>query len=544
MPALAPRRLRFADRPLRTRLLLPVGVGAACVLLLGVTAARGQSALAGDADALLRDSQVLSNHLTGDMMHDALRADVLSGLLARTPAEHAAARAAVEEHAATFLEMQDANAGLVRDAGVLRTLEEGRPALEAYVEQARQSTAAAGAVAAASLPAFVEAFDTLAASQEALTEQVAAVGAAHAEAAHERAASSRRTLLLVGLVALLLMLGLGALAVRSVVVPVRRLQGRLARLAADDLSAAEQAWDADEVGDMGRALEQAQASLRTTVLALGESATELAGASEEVATAARGIAAGADETATRSDSVSASAEQVSRNVQTLASGAEEMGASIREIAGNAYEAAQVGGDAVAAAAATTDTVRLLGESSREIGEVVRTITGIAEQTNLLALNATIEAARAGESGKGFAVVANEVKELARETALATKDIGRRVQAIQAGTAGAVDAIAGISDVVARMNDYATTIASAVEEQTATTAEMTRNVSEAATGSGDRPRGGGRRGSGVGDELRGAGRLPGSGRPGAHEHPARAPGDRLHRVGLRRTQKSPSGRRGS
>jgi methyl-accepting chemotaxis protein len=109
------------------------------------------------------------------------------------------------------------------------------------------------------------------------------------------------------------------------------------------------------------------------------------------------------------------------------------------------------------------------------------ITSIAEQTNLLALNATIEAARAGEAGKGFAVVATEVKELAQETARATEDIARRVQAIQGDTAGAVEAIAEISTIIGRINDYQLTIASAVEEQSATTNEMNRNVAEAATG---------------------------------------------------------------
>jgi methyl-accepting chemotaxis protein len=114
--------------------------------------------------------------------------------------------------------------------------------------------------------------------------------------------------------------------------------------------------------------------------------------------------------------------------------------------------------------------------------VVKAITSIAEQTNLLALNATIEAARAGEAGKGFAVVANEVKELAQETARATEDIARRVEAIQGDTAGATAAISEITAVIARINDYQTTIASAVEEQGATTAEMNRSVTDVATGS--------------------------------------------------------------
>src|SRR5437763_105213 len=159
-----------------------------------------------------------------------------------------------------------------------------------------------------------------------------------------------------------------------------------------------------------------------------------------------------------------------------------MGASIREIASSAAEASEVADRAVAAAETTTATVSKLGDSSAEIGNVVKVITSIAEQTNLLALNATIEAARAGEAGKGFAVVANEVKDLAQETAKATEDISRRVEAIQADTASAVEAIGEIGRIIGQINDYQLTIASAVEEQTATTNEMNRSVTDAATGS--------------------------------------------------------------
>jgi methyl-accepting chemotaxis protein len=158
-----------------------------------------------------------------------------------------------------------------------------------------------------------------------------------------------------------------------------------------------------------------------------------------------------------------------------------MESAIREIAHNATEAARVAGQAVAVAENTTRTVGKLGDSSQEIATVIKLINGIAEQTNLLALNATIEAARAGEAGKGFAVVASEVKELAQETARATEDISQRVEAIQADTAGAVEAISQISSVIGEINDFQATIAAAVEEQTATTNEMNRNVAEAASG---------------------------------------------------------------
>jgi methyl-accepting chemotaxis protein len=161
-----------------------------------------------------------------------------------------------------------------------------------------------------------------------------------------------------------------------------------------------------------------------------------------------------------------------------------MGASIREISANSSEAARVANEAVDAAAATTITIGKLGDSSSEIGNVVKVITAIAEQTNLLALNATIEAARAGEMGKGFAVVATEVKDLAQETARATGDISKQVETIQANTVEAVAAIELITSVIARISDFQTTIASAVEEQTATTSEVTRNVSNAAAGAKD------------------------------------------------------------
>jgi methyl-accepting chemotaxis protein len=161
-----------------------------------------------------------------------------------------------------------------------------------------------------------------------------------------------------------------------------------------------------------------------------------------------------------------------------------MSASIREIAHSSAEAARVADSAVSNAAEATATVGQLGASSNEIGDVLKVITAIAEQTNLLALNATIEAARAGDAGKGFAVVASEVKDLAQETARATDDITAKVTNIQSDAAKAAHAITQITQVIEQINSLQTTIASAVEEQTATTNEMSRNITQAATGSGE------------------------------------------------------------
>jgi methyl-accepting chemotaxis protein len=211
------------------------------------------------------------------------------------------------------------------------------------------------------------------------------------------------------------------------------------------------------------------------------SAATVASSAEELTAVSTQMASNAEETSAQANVVSAASEQVSKNVQTVATGVDEMNSSIREIAKNATDAARVAGQAVSAAEGANKTISKLGESSSEIGKVIKVITSIAEQTNLLALNATIEAARAGEAGKGFAVVANEVKELAKETAKATEDIGHKIEAIQLDTRGAVDSIQQIGKVIAQINDISNTIASAVEEQTATANEMSRNVGEAAKG---------------------------------------------------------------
>jgi methyl-accepting chemotaxis protein len=238
----------------------------------------------------------------------------------------------------------------------------------------------------------------------------------------------------------------------------------------------------DAIGQMGEGLSQLLADLRTSVAAITQNADSLASAAEELHAVADQMGVNAGETSNQANVVSAASEQVSKNVETVATGAEEMSASIGEIAKNATEAARVAGQAVEVATTTNTTVAKLGESSAEIGQIIKVITGIAQQTNLLALNATIEAARAGEAGKGFAVVANEVKELAKETAKATEDISQKIEAIQGDTGGAVDAIAQISEIIDQISDFQTTIATAVEEQAATTSEIARNVSEANRGS--------------------------------------------------------------
>ncbi len=251
-----------------------------------------------------------------------------------------------------------------------------------------------------------------------------------------------------------------------------------------DLTQAVTVSGEDAIGKMGEGLSQLLTNLRASIARIGQTATTLSTSSEELNANSQQMSANAEETSAQAGVVSAASEEVSRNLQTVATSTEEMSATIKEIAKNTTESAKFASEAVKVAQATNITVSKLGDSSTEIGQVIKVITSIAQQTNLLALNATIEAARAGEAGKGFAVVANEVKELAKETAKATEDISRKIEAIQTDTKGAVDAIAAISKIINQVNDISNSIATAVEEQDATTNEMTRNVTEAAKGAGE------------------------------------------------------------
>ena len=214
---------------------------------------------------------------------------------------------------------------------------------------------------------------------------------------------------------------------------------------------------------------------------LNQSSSDLAESASSLITVSSSLTASAEETAAQANTASTASEQINAGVQTVASNMEEMVAAIKEITQTTNEASAMSNDAMKMAKSTNEIIGQLGESSMDIGNVIKVISSIAQQTNLLALNATIEAARAGEAGKGFAVVANEVKELAKQTAKATADITKKIEAIQADSKNAVSAIGEISDAIEKVNGYAGNIAASVEEQAATTNEVTRIVTEAAEG---------------------------------------------------------------
>jgi methyl-accepting chemotaxis protein len=295
--------------------------------------------------------------------------------------------------------------------------------------------------------------------------------------------------------------------------PVAALTSVMKELASGNSAAAIPGMDrADELGDMSRAVEVFKDSItraadldrtrrveedaklaRSAAIAgltkdfggeIDTVVNQLAESATQMQSDARVMSTTAEATDRQAVAVAAASEEASANVQTVAAAAEELSASIAEIGRSVTESARIASKAVDDAARTNASIEGLAEAAQKIGDVVKLINDIAGQTNLLALNATIEAARAGDAGKGFAVVASEVKSLATQTAKATEDIAAQINAIQAATGGAVQAIKEISGTIRQISEIATTIASAVEEQGAATKEIARNVQQASAGTND------------------------------------------------------------
>ncbi|MHC5652671.1 methyl-accepting chemotaxis protein [Stappia sp. ICDLI1TA098] len=348
----------------------------------------------------------------------------------------------------------------------------------------------------------------------ALTDELDRFTAASSRAAEEH---ERHGLLVVSIVAGIAISGgivlASLLSIYGISRPLRLVVTALNRLAQNDTSIELNVRSRDEIGELAVAFEafrektieikrlQEQAreeeerieiekrdatlrladNLETTVKHVSDS---IATAIVELEAAAEVMARSAQDTSNNAGTVAAAAEESATGVQTVASAAEELSASIGEISRQVTAALEAAGITSQSARRSSETVTVLASSARKIDDVVKLINDIAGQTNLLALNATIEAARAGEAGRGFAVVAGEVKALANETGRATGDISGQVSEMQSGAALTSNDIAAVVEAIGKINDQISAIASAIEEQSAVTAEIARNVGDVAKGSND------------------------------------------------------------
>jgi methyl-accepting chemotaxis protein len=340
----------------------------------------------------------------------------------------------------------------------------------------------------------------------------AALDAAKEHSVNQRAAAQRSLVMQLALLAFAIALTFGAMmaVTRRVITPLHNMRDAMLKVASGDLTVdSGYGHRRDEIGALAGALEtfkqqaadkfriEAQERERNTGAAARQQAVEahvgefenlvrqtlqqLGEASSQMRTTSSDLSTVSRQTNERVEVAQKASGEASMSVESVASASEELSASINDISQQAAHAAGIASRAVSQARETDSTVQGLAKSAGRIGEVVGLINTIAAQTNLLALNATIEAARAGEAGRGFAVVASEVKSLASQTAKATEDISEQIADIQKVAGEAIDAIKGIGSIIGEVNEVATAIAVAVQEQGAATQEISRSTQHAAQG---------------------------------------------------------------
>ncbi|MEO5375025.1 MAG: methyl-accepting chemotaxis protein [Alphaproteobacteria bacterium] len=495
----------------RAKILSLAAISLILMTAIGATAYGTITTLTASLEEVGITGSALRNHVEGDMMHDALRADVLSALRAGDKAPDAVkdeVRADLKEHVKTFRDAIAANRGLALDDDVKRALATVEAPLDAYITAAEDMIRLSltdRAAAEVKFPRFLDSFKELEEKMARLSDTVQKTVEAATVASRDSSAMAKPLILGVGLAAVLASAAMAAWTLVSTIRPLAGCANALQALGRGDTSVAPVVYPVnDEIGTVVRAIEdyrqksadvqrmqrdqeeqkvRSEAEKRQAMRDLADDfESGVKSAVDQVSASADGIVDLAsrmgqkiDTSSARSLDVAETSERTSHSVDTVAAATEELSASIAEISRQVAQSAEIAALAVTDADRTNEEVRGLTEAVEKIGQVVKLITDIASQTNLLALNATIEAARAGDAGKGFAVVASEVKNLANQTARATDEIGAQITAVQGATQRAAEAIGGVSGTIARISEISSVIAAAVEEQGAATQEIARNV---------------------------------------------------------------------
>ncbi|MDX2016465.1 MAG: HAMP domain-containing methyl-accepting chemotaxis protein [Planctomycetota bacterium] len=425
--------------------ILILGLGGALAAgAIGVAATVGKERTIGALSSARVIDQARVNFLTSDMMHDAIRADVLESFLAATPEERRAAHESFQEHRKEFIAQVDANLALPLPAEVKASLSEVTPALNAYVEKAQQILTIEPDKAEALYPEFNRAFAELADRNERVSESLEKASNDVAATASTASAAFGWIVTAVPAAAALLLIAGAVFTRRSVTSGVAGFASVLERVSQNDFTVRFDESGGGEVGALAASGNRMVTNLRAAFGKVDKSSQQVAAAATELAATAAQIASGIRTQSTQVEQVSAAIEEVSSSNSEVAHKGAEAAQQATESGKQAAEGGQLVDTTVKQIGAVADEVQQtaqaiadLGRRGEQIGQIISVINDIADQTNLLALNAAIEAARAGEHGRGFAVVADEVRKLAERTTKATEEVGQAIKDIQAGTSDAV-----------------------------------------------------------------------------------------------------------
>jgi len=456
-------------------------------LCIGVSGYWGLSHVDQQMDHIVLYNEIMRSQLEADMMHDAIWGNVLAAIVETESKDSPDKKALLEGLNVNVKNFRDRLKDIRSKADtpdLKNALEATLPVLNEYIWDAERIGALAFVdrpEALRSLPSFNTAYENLAGGMEQLSDLVS-LSVAESQVKGDRAVDFSKRLILALLFVVIVVLSLISVSIVTFLERGFRVLTDSIKLVADGNLTIKCPEDrSDELGMIASQFNRMTYAIASLVTHIKDDILTLASSSEQLTSTSMQMKSNSGETEEQAMTVESVSRETDSNVGTVSVAMEEMSATIKEISRNIQESTGIVKKGVDIVDSASESIKILGEASAAVGDVIKVITSIAEQINLLALNATIEAARAGEAGKGFSVVAHEVKDLAKSTAKATEDITRRIHTIQSKSDDAVRMVIEIRKVIQDIDGYSTNIAGAVEEQSVTTDEITRNVSEAGKG---------------------------------------------------------------